>query len=258
MSLIGRSIGWNTSVLRSMLIVVIVFSIGLNSEDQTPFNLNMLLLIPANTTSAIANRSAGAIVLALNAIKKRGTFHNIQVNWHLDDPQCSTRLTAMHFYKRRSDSFLNPHVIVGGYCEDVCNLLAIITYALEIPFLASGCRKNSERNHVKMPTFLTFDYDHFDAFPAVIALMRAYNWKRLAIMATTDQTSYEMGLNAKKEVERQGWTAIFILTTMSVVPEGFTSPEADEEVKMLLKDIKDRARSQLLLLLLLRLPISTS
>jgi len=236
--------GVNASVLRCLFVVVIVFSLGCHEPIlAAQLRLNMLFLIPANTTDAIANRTAGAIVVALDTIKKRYTLHDIELDWSLSDPQCSSSRTAKDVYKEWVDRSKTPKVIIGGFCEEVCDLLATLTYAINVPFIAIGCQTNDARNPEAMPTFLTMENYRPSAFPILIALMKTYNWKRLAILATSDRTSLELGLQAKVMIEDNEWRAVFIVTTMDVVPEGFTSRAADDNVKLALEEIRRNARS---------------
>lgn len=239
-------VGLKASALRSVLIVLIFFNLGLDFRRNLrpgQFKLNVFFLIPANTSDAIANRTVNALLVALKAIEKRDILHDIGVDWHVADIQSSSSLTAKKFYELWADRSETPHVIFGGYSEKLCTLLAILSHSLNMPFLAIGCKANNERNHVLLPTFLSFDYDPASVLPVVIALMETYNWKRLAILTTSDTTFFEVGLSAKMKIEEKKWKAIFIQTTMDMVPEGFTSPEADAEIKLLLENVKKQARS---------------
>src|SRR6218665_2657974 len=241
---IGLSIGWNTSVLRSMLIVVIVFSLGcLRVILAAQLTLNVLILIPVNTSDAIANRTSGAIVVALDTIKKRDTLHDIELDWSLTDSQCWSIRVGMEAYKEGQKRRKPPDVIIGGYWDQVCRLLATITSALNVPFIAIGCKPNDARNHNRMPTFLTMDYYRPSYLPSLVKLMETYNWKRLAILTTSDRTYLELGLKAKVMVEAKEWTAVFILTTINMATKGYKSLEVDENINLVLEEIRRNARS---------------
>lgn len=152
-------------------------------------------------------------------------------------------MTAKILYEEWSGSNDKPHVIFGGYCPRVCDLLAVTAQSLNVPFLASACSENDQRNHVIRPTYLTFDYYRGSAIPVLFALMETYKWKRLAILLTADLNSFELAFKTKRAIEAKNLTAILTTTTMNMMPEGFTSPEADEEIELILGEIKKVARS---------------
>lgn len=233
----------NASVLRSALTVWIIFSLGLDFLEAQKPDLNMLFLMPANKSKAIANYTAPVIVVAINSLNRREILNEFEVHWRVKDSQCSSTLTAKKFYSSWKTPGETTHVIFGGYCEKVCQLLVIISASMNVPFIAIGCRTSKERNHLLFPTHVSVEPSRYFTIAGLIALMENFNWKKLGILATPDVASVQLTSEVKTAVEARNWTATLMLTTISIVPEGFFSPEADREVELLLEELKTEARS---------------
>lgn len=235
----------SASVLRSVLIAWIIACLGLSALEPIKPNLTMIFYLPANTSEAIANRTAPAIAVAFETLKRLEILSGFDVTWRIADCRCSSVLTAKIFddsWIKRDDK---THVMFGGYCEKVCHILNTLSDSLDLPFLAIGCRTSRARNRILFPNHVSVEPSRRFTIAGLLALLENFNWKRLVILTVPTEPMLQLTGAVKTDVEARQWTAILMVTTITMVPEGFSSPQADQEVELILAEIKKEGRSEI-------------
>ena len=169
------------------------------------------VLLPWDGDWVLGPAIAGGLLVALDRIKYEGLLHvdmhgvsvdlNVNVSWSWQDTNCNGKTgvaAALSLYP--------VHVFVGGGCSSVCEPVALLSAALEIPFISFGCSSAPLSDKGLYPTFSRLVGTWLSVGPMFRLFLERMDWYRVAIVTSAEHIYTDTGLEIRKALQRADMT----------------------------------------------------
>ncbi|XP_077977730.1 atrial natriuretic peptide receptor 2-like [Glandiceps talaboti] len=166
----------------------LIFSLSMLNCDGQDDDIVLGLMIPWTGSWPVGRRIASAFLVALDEINNSTSIlPNRTISFVWNDTQCN----AMEGLREVVDlwTHVKPlHAIIGPGCDIVCEPAALLASAWAIPMISWGCEVSTLSNKDEYPTFARTVGPYPKTGPMFVATMNYFNWKRIAILASTEHT----------------------------------------------------------------------
>lgn len=211
-------------------------------------DINLGLLLPfSGVEKDIGQSIAGASIIAIENINSNPyLLHNREIKYTWLDSACSAGKGLYKTVDLWAASGKNLNALIGGYCDVVCEPVGLLAGYWNIPILSYGCSSSKLSNKNDYPTLARTVGPYTKLGPMFIGLSRYFNWRRIAIIASSENVWQLTAFELKVELEKDG---VFIPSFLTFDP-GHTDITGKEKAlhSQILKDVKKVARSECLFL----------
>ena len=184
-----------------------------------------------------------AIVVGLEEVTERQLLNGYDLTWQWADTYCEPRQGLASAIQLWSDFNSEVDAYIGGGCSVVCEPVALLSAAWNIPYVSFGCTSDTLSSKYDYPTFARSVGTWISLAPLFDKLADAYKWNRLGIVTTTENIMQLTANAIKSELEESGKTVLY--NTIEPVVEG-TEPNQENLVKMkeIVREVKKKTRSE--------------
>ena len=162
------------------------------------------------------------------------------------DPDCIPKL-GMKLAVELRQKPSRVDAIIGSICSVVCEPVALLAAAWNIPQVSFYCSSSVLSNKKVFPTFTRVVGTADGYAKSLVALLQRFEWTRISIVTDTSNIYKQAGLNIKREFESNGVNVFFY----TVQPASVGIYKVDEDkldiIKNVLKEIKRNTRITLIL-----------
>lgn len=224
--------------------------------DQRRDNLTLVFLIPADKRESVGNATSSAIVVALNDLREYNLTASRQryadVDWELRNSRHAPSAAVSNLMQiRKSVGRRRIGAVFGGYSDETCETLRLLSVALGVPFFGIRCHFGGEKKDQSLPvkssggpniTAVGMLFCPWSLNPLIVGLLRYFNWNRVAILATSDPHALSLGSNLRSILASRDTDAFLFICTITTIDGNPTSTGDVEDLMRLMTQIKTYAR----------------
>ena len=225
-----------------ILMGVALAQVAFSNPTKTPINLGVL--IPWTREWEIGPYIAGGAVLGVRRVQELNLLPSpLALQWQWRDDHCRSR-QGMRMTMDMWSSFNGElHALVGSACSVVCEPVANMADALNIPFVSFGCTSESLSDKFTYPTFTRTVGTWRALAPMFDQWVDINGWSRVAVV-TTDQNINLLTCKAiVAQLERSN-KKVFFHPIQSVYEGDTVVPELLQVLQQVVRQIKNQARSE--------------
>ena len=206
-------------------------------------NLNIGVLMPWTQGWELGPYMGSAIITGLEEVVERKLLTGYNLTWQWADTHCEPRQGLASAIQLWSEFNSDVDAYVGGGCSVVCEPVALLSAAWNIPYVSFGCTSDTLSSKYDYPTFARSVGTWISLAPLFDKITDSYNWRRVGILTTTQNINQLTSGAIKSELERSGKTVIY--RTIDKVVEGTQVNQNNfRKMKEIVKEIKEKARSK--------------
>ena len=223
------------------VVLNVVVSVCGNDTNAT---VKLAVVIPWTQEWEIGPYMGAAIVLGVESVENRQLLPATwRLTWDWRDTYCKPRRGLAMAVDLWTHFDTRPSAFIGGGCSVVCEPLALLTAAWNLPCVSFGCTSETLSNKYDYPTFTRSVGTWISLAPMFVKFVEAFGWTRVAIVTTTAPV-YQLTANAiKLELERYGHT-VFYHTFQMVVDGDTVNSKKLLKQKEIIQDVKSKARGE--------------
>ncbi|CAD5124055.1 DgyrCDS12359 [Dimorphilus gyrociliatus] len=205
-------------------------------------DINLGILLPfSGPEKDIGQSIAGASRIAIDKINSdKNLLPDREIKFFWTDTACSAgqglyKVVDMWFKYGK-----NLHALIGGYCDAVCEPVGLLASHWNLPLISYGCSSSSLSNKNSYPTVCRTVGPFSKLSPMLVAVAQYFNWRRIAIISSTENVWQLTSFQIKVELEASG---VHIPVFHSFDP-GHVKITGKEKAlhSAILKDVKEKAR----------------
>lgn len=216
-----------------------VYSVG--KPDATTLQVGVLM--PWKEGRILGPYIGGAVVVGLQEVEKRQILPNFTIQWHWKDTFCQPRQGLAVAVDLWSDFNGELDAYIGGACSVVCEPVALLSAAFNLPYVSFGCTSDTLSNKYNYPTFTRSVGTWVSLAPMFDQMADQLNWKTLGIVTTTENIMQLTANAIKLQMENNGKTVIY-QTIQSVMDGDKVNQESLDKQKKIIQETKEKARSK--------------
>ena len=170
--------------------------------------LTLAYSIPWERGWVIGPLLGSAIIPGIEEVHRRQLLPGYDIEWVWADSYCEPRrgmLNMVNMWKSVEDL----DGIIGGGCSVVCQPIALLAAAWNIPVVSWGCGSASLSDKATYPTFTRPVNNLVNMGPIFQALSATLGWNRVAVLTTPQDIWKKTGESIKKSMEANGGEALF-------------------------------------------------
>jgi atrial natriuretic peptide receptor A len=211
-------------------------------QGQEPITLNMGVLIPWSEEWNLGPYMGAGVVVGIQEIYKRQLLPGYVIDWNWRDTFCKPRQGLAMAVNLWSEFDGNLDAFIGGGCSVVCEPVALLSAAFNLPYTSFGCTSDTLSNKYNYPTFTRAVGTWVSLAPMFNLFADEFDWTRLGIVTTTENIMQLTANAIKLQMERHD-KKVFYHTIQTVVDENDEiNLDSLEKQKTIVKDIKKEAR----------------
>ena len=177
--------------------------------DGWSFDFHIGLLLPWDGDWVLGPSVAGGLLVALDRIRQEGIVKS-EITWSWRDTNCNSNAGVVALL-----DLLPVDVYIGGGCSNVCEPVAQLSTATGIPFVSFGCTSAALSDKSKYGMFRRVVGTWLMLGPLFRLFLMRMNWRRVAIVASTERIYSDTGLEIHKSLQEANLTVfLHYLTDM--------------------------------------------
>lgn len=180
------------------------------------------------------------LVVAIWKVKEMELLPDFDIVYRIGNSMCSPRLgmkVAVDLWKDMS----KYHAVIGDSCSGVCQPLALLAAAWNVPTVSNLCTSDELSNTDIYPTFsrVVGVYRHLQ--PLLPKILETFHWTRVGIITSTIDLHHSLAVATRSQLEEEG-KLVFYYAVESVVHEGQILRDNMEKLVSVIRDVKKNVR----------------
>ncbi len=207
--------------------------------------LNMGVLLPWTNDWELGPYMGSGVVVGIQEVYKRQLLPGYEIAWDWRDTYCKPRQGLAMAVELWSVFDGNLDAFIGGGCSVVCEPVALLSAAFNLPYTSFGCTSDTLSNKYNYPTFTRAVGTWVSLAPMFDYFADEYDWKTLGIVTTTENIMQLTANAIKLQMERNGKT-VFYHTIQTVVDAETETINQDSllKQKQIVQTIREEAKSE--------------
>ena len=170
---------------------------------------NVGLLLPWDGDWVLGPSTAGGMLVALDRIRQDGILRS-EITWSWRDTNCNSNAGVGALL-----DLMPVDVFIGGGCSNVCEPVAQLSSAIGVPFISIGCTSAALSDKGKYGKFRRVVGTWLMLGPLFRLFLTRMNWRRVAIVASTERIYSDTGLEIRRSLQTADLTVfLHYLTDM--------------------------------------------
>ena len=198
---------------------------SLGNHRHSDADVKLAFILGYSREWEIGYKMAAGLILGVETVRERQLIPaNWTIDWDWRDTYCRARRGLAMTVDLWSHFNTRPSAIIGGGCSIVCEPVALLAAAWNVPFISYGCTSHSLSNKFNYPTFSRSVGTWLSLAPLYARVVGHFGWERVAVVTTTRIVLQLTANSIKLELENIGVT-VFYFTFQEV----YDGDKIDEE-----------------------------
>ena len=175
------------NIFSSKLYLFIQLLLVLVLKNESKENVTIVALAPMTGEWDVGRTTAAAIPIAIEDINNDSSLlPNHELQFVFGNTNCSHRSALPLVMNTWVERKRNVDAYIGGGCNRVCEYISLLAGKWNLPVVSWGCMSSHLSNRITFPTFARTVGPYTKMEKLLKKLMKHFNWKRVAIIASTD------------------------------------------------------------------------
>ena len=232
-------------ILRTLVVLCSILGLKGQTEIALPeMTLQIGVLIPWTQDWILGDKMGSGIVVGIEEVERRQLLPGFKIDWKWRDTYCQPRQGLAVAVDLWSEFDGNLDAYIGGGCSVVCEPVALLSAAFNLPYISFGCTSDTLSNKYNYPTFTRSVGTWVSLAPMFDQMADKLEWKRLGIVTTTENIMQLTANAIKLEMENHEKTVIY-QTVQSVMDGDKINQESLIKQKSIIESIRNEARSKI-------------
>lgn len=188
-----------------LLLLLSVLNLVRGEGNRT---LHMGVLVPWSGVVNLGPELSCAFVLGIRTVEERGLLPGYRIKYDMKDGRCNNR----EGMKAAVDLWSNMDgldVIIGDACSVVCQPVALLAAAWNIPQISNACTSDALTDTKEYPTFSRSVGNYKQFIPVLARIAQTFNWTKLAVVTEMADLFKVLADLSKSHLESIGIKVLF-------------------------------------------------